>query len=180
MPVAEDGGGARLVSPKLHGLVWPVLVLVPLDQLTKLWVASRIVHGSKTAVIDGFFWISHARNPGGALGLFQSVPVAVFIGLTLVALLLIWSFYRRVEADDRFSATALGLILAGAIGNLIDRVVRGEVVDFLKFNLGLFEFPDFNVADSAIVIGAGLLLLDLFASETEGAAEAPGEPEGEG
>ena len=84
---------------------------------------------------------------------------------------------RQVAPGDRLSASALGLIVSGALGNLIDRVARQEVVDFLQFDLGLFVFPDFNVADSAIVIGVGLLLLDVITSEAE--ESAPSEPEPE-
>jgi signal peptidase II len=72
---------------------------------------------------------------------------------------LIFSFYRQLSAHDRISAIALGLILGGAIGNLIDRLLRQAVVDFLRFDFGFFTYPDFNIADSAIVIGVGCLLL---------------------
>jgi len=130
-------------------------------------------------VIDGFFRITHARNPGAALGLFQDLPIWVFIVLTLVALGFILSFYRQLASEDMFSATALALILGGAIGNLIDRATLGEVVDFLQFDLKLFIFPDFNVADSAIVVGVGLLLLDAVAADSaQGTDEVGGkEPE---
>ena len=79
---------------------------------------------------------------------------------------MILSFYRGLAADDHRQAISLGLILAGALGNLIDRLTRGEVVDFLQFDFGIFIFPDFNVADSAIVIGVGLLLLEAFTQRT--------------
>jgi signal peptidase II len=118
-------------------------------------------------VIDGFFRLTHARNPGAALGLFQQAPMWIFVALTAAALVLIGSFYRKLPQGDRFSASALGLILGGAIGNLIDRVRLGEVVDFLQFDLGLFIFPDFNFADSSIVIGVSLLLLEVVALEAE-------------
>lgn len=155
------------MTPKLRTLLVIVAVVLPLDQLSKLWIATNVSPSAPIRVIPGFFSITHARNPGAALGLLQNVPVLFFIGLTVMALALIFSFYRKVEAGDRLSATSLGLVLAGALGNLVDRVFRGEVVDFLQFDLGLFIFPDFNVADSAIVIGVALLLLDVVASETE-------------
>jgi signal peptidase II len=164
------------VTPKLRTLLILVGVVLPLDQLTKLWVATHVSPVAPIQVIPGFFSITHARNPGAALGLLQNVPVLFFIGLTLLALGLIASFYRKVDPLDRLSATSLGLVLAGALGNLIDRVFRGEVVDFLQFDLGLFIFPDFNVADSAIVIGVGLLLLDIVASETEEGVREETEP----
>jgi signal peptidase II len=155
------------MSPKFKALLIIVAVVLPLDYLTKLWVVNHVSPFEPIVVIDGFFRITHARNPGMALGLLQDVSVWVFVALTVVALVMILSFFRRVPSDDVLSAGALGLITAGALGNLIDRVVRQEVVDFLQFDLGLFIFPDFNVADSAIVIGVVLLLLDVVAHEAE-------------
>ncbi len=148
----------------LLGLVF--CLVLPLDQTSKAWVVGNVSVFDPIPVIPGFFQITHARNTGGAFGLFQDTPVVVFVVLTLLAIGLVISFYRRVEPDDRLSAVGLGLILAGAIGNLIDRVFRGgEVVDFLQFDLGVFIFPDFNVADSAICIGIVLLLRDLVLPE---------------
>ena len=164
------------MSPKLRTLLWLVVLIVPLDQLTKYWVSSNIAYGSYIQVIDGFFRITHARNPGAALGIAQGAPIWVFIGLTLVALAMIGSFFRKIAANDRLSAVALGLIVSGAIGNLIDRVLHQEVIDFLQFDLQLFIFPDFNVADSAIVIGVGLLLLDVVTQETEQSVAGPPDP----
>lgn len=163
------------MSRKLRAVVILVLVILPLDQLSKLWVAANVSPFKPIEVIDGFFSITHARNSGAALGLLQGLPPLVFILLTLVALGFIYSFYRQVGPEDLLQGSSLGLILAGAIGNLIDRVAYGEVVDFLHFNLGLFIFPDFNFADSAIVIGVGLLLLDLVATETEESVRDRGE-----
>jgi signal peptidase II len=164
------------VTPKLRTLLLIVAVVLPLDQISKIWVSRHVSPMDPIVLIDGFFRITHARNPGMALGLFQDAPVVGFIALTLVALGLILSFFRRVPDSDVLSATALGLILAGALGNLIDRVLRGEVVDFLQFDLKLFVFPDFNFADSAIVIGVLLLLLEVVASEA-GAGEEAGKPQ---
>ena len=170
------------MSPKLRTLLWILAVVVPLDQLTKQLVVSHIAPGDYIVPIqalDGFLRITHSRNSGAARGLLQNVGPYPFVVLTGVALLLIGSFWRRIDPHDRLSAVALGLIIAGAIGNLLDRVVRHEVIDWAQFNLGLFIFPDFNVADSAIVIGVALLLLDVVTQETEsGVAKAPGERDG--
>jgi len=155
------------VSPKLRVLVLLCVAIVPLDQLTKAWVAANIPLYGGIDVIEGFFRITHARNPGAAFGFARGAPAWVFVVLTGVALVLIGSFYRRVPAGDRLSAFPLGLIVAGAIGNLIDRVWHREVIDFLQFDLQLFVFPDFNVADSAIVVGVAMLLLDAVVRETE-------------
>ncbi len=172
------------MTPKVRTLLALLAVIVPLDQLTKSLVSSSIERGSywaPIAALEGFFHITHARNPGGALGLAQGVPVFVFVALTFVALLMIGSFFRRIAPHDRLSAVSLGLIVSGALGNLVDRVARGgEVVDFLQFNLGLFIFPDFNVADMAISIGVALLLLDVVTHETEAGVtrkSVPGEKE---
>jgi signal peptidase II len=155
------------VSLKLKLACLSFCLILPVDQVSKAWVVGNVSTLNPISVIPGFFQITHARNPGGALGLFQDTPVSVFVVLTLLAIGLIVSFYRRVEPEDRLSAVALGLILAGAVGNLIDRLFRGgEVVDFLQFDLRLFVFPDFNVADSAICVGIALLLRDLVLPQT--------------
>jgi signal peptidase II len=104
--------------------------------------------------------------------LFADAPVVIrltlFIGITLVALGMVVSFYRKLAPGDRFSALSLGLILGGAIGNLIDRIFRGEVVDFLHFRLwGGYQWPDFNLADSFIVVGVAFLVIELLAAEGE-------------
>ena len=158
-------GTRGALSPKLYTLAAVLAVIIPLDQLTKYWVATHVSPWEPITVIDGLLRITHARNPGAVFGLAQELPVWIFVLLTVAALGLIGSFYRSLEADDQRQALSLGLILAGAIGNLIDRLTRGEVVDFVQFDLGLFVFPDFNVADSAIVIGVGLLLLEMLSQQ---------------
>lgn len=169
------------MTPKLRTLLILLAVIVPLDQLTKWLVEANIPAGGYIAPIaslDGFFRVTHARNSGAALGFGQGVPVYLFVVMVCVALLLIASFFRKIEPGDRLSAVSLGLIVSGALGNLIDRITRGEVVDFLQFNLGIFVFPDFNVADSAIVIGVALLLLDVVTQETEEGVTRKGVPGG--
>ena len=158
------------MSPKLRTLLIVVPAIVIADQASKAWVVRNISPFEPWVVIEGFFKLTHARNPGAALGLFQNLPWWVFVGLTFVALGLILHYLTQVRPEDRFSSTALALIMGGAIGNLIDRAVNHEVVDFLQFDLGLFIFPDFNVADSAIVIGVGLLLLDVVIHDSEESA----------
>ena len=171
------------MSPKLRTLLVILAVVVPLDQITKQLVVTHIAPGDYYAPIqalDGFFRITHSRNSGAVLGLLQSVGPYPFVVLTAVALVMMATFWRRIDPRDRLSAVALGLIISGALGNLFDRVVRREVIDWAQFNLGLFIFPDFNVADSAIVIGVALLILDMVTQETESgvATKAPGERDG--
>jgi signal peptidase II len=160
------------MMPKTGIFVGASLVSVLLDQATKLAVAANLGFADRIPVIEDFFYITHARNPGAAFGLFSDAPVVVrltlFIGITLVALGMVVNFYRKLAPGDRFSALSLGLILGGAVGNLIDRVFRGEVVDFLHFRLwGGYQWPDFNLADSFIVVGVAFLVIELLAAEGE-------------
>lgn len=168
------------MTPKMRTLLAVIAVIVPLDQITKSLVVANVERGSYWAPIaslDGFFRITHARNPGAALGFAQGLPVWVFVIMTTIALVMVYSFFRKLEPHDRLSAVSLALIISGALGNVIDRIARdGEVVDFLQFNLGLFVFPDFNVADMAISIGVALLLLDVVTQETEAGVRPKGAP----
>jgi len=167
------------MPPKLKAFLTLVLMSLVLDQGSKAWIVSHLDQGGRIPVIDGFFYISHVRNPGAAFSLFATSPELFrryfFIGVALVAIALIVSFYRRLTPGDRLSAAALGLVLGGAVGNLLDRLRYGEVVDFLRVKLWSgYTWPDFNFADSCIVVGVGLLVLELFASEGEARADPRG------
>ena len=160
------------MTPKLRVALCALAVSLPLDQLTKILVDRYIGYAEHISVIEGFFYLTHVRNPGAAFGLFADADAGIrlffFVGVSIVAIGIIISFYRQLAPGDRLSALALGMILGGATGNLIDRVTRGEVVDFLHFRLwGGYSWPDFNMADSFIVVGVAVLLLDLLASEGE-------------
>ncbi len=165
------------MSPKLRIFLGALLLTFAADQASKIWVDLTLTYADRVPVIEGFFYLTHVRNPGAAFGLFASSPEPVrltfFIGITIVAILLIISFFRGLAPGDRFSALALGLILGGALGNLVDRIFRTEVVDFLHFRLwGGYTWPDFNLADSFIVVGVALLVLELLATEGENRAGA--------
>ena len=160
------------MTPKLRIGLGAFLASLILDQVSKFLISSQLHYGAKREVIEGFFYLTHVRNPGAAFGLFATAPEAIrlsyFIGVALVAIGIIISFFVKLAPGDRMSALALGFILGGAIGNLIDRVVYREVVDFLHFRLWQnYSWPDFNFADSFIVIGVGLLVLELLAIEGE-------------
>ena len=173
------------MTPKLKVFLGAWLPTLALDQASKAWVSETIHYGDQLKVIDGFFYLTHVRNPGGAFSMFATSPEAVrkffFIGVALLAVLLVFSFYRRLAPGDRLSALALGLVLGGAVGNLLDRLFRqGEVVDFLRFELWRgYSWPDFNFADTFIVVGVMLLILELLAAESESRAEEhpPGSPD---
>jgi signal peptidase II len=170
------------MTPKLRVLLLAFAIALPLDLLTKFLVDRYIGYADRITVVEGFFYLTHVRNPGAAFGLFAESDALLrqsfFIGVSFLAIFIILSFFRQLAPGDRLSSLALGLILGGAVGNLIDRITRGEVVDFLHFRLwGGYSWPDFNLADSFIVVGVGILLLELLASEGEDRARAePDEP----
>ena len=154
-------------------------ISLALDQISKTWIVETLTFSDRVSVIEGFFYLTHVRNPGAAFSLFADAPVEIrapfFIGTTLIAIGMILSFFRKLSPGDRLSALALGLILGGAVGNLLDRLIYGAVVDFLRLQLWVgYSWPDFNVADSSIVIGVALLVLELFAREGESLTDPPG------
>lgn len=142
-----------------------VALIVLIDQITKLYVdASMRLHES-IPVIAGFFSITHVRNPGAAFGFladaspfFRSV---FFVVVTILAMILILHYIWKSREGERLLTYGLSLILAGAVGNLIDRVRLGEVIDFLDVYIGAYHWPAFNVADSAISVGAVILFIEL-------------------
>jgi signal peptidase II len=164
------------MTPKLKVFLGAFTPALLLDQASKEWVIRALSYADQVRVIDGFFYLTHVRNPGAAFSLFAESPEpfrkVFFIGVTLIAIALIFSFYRKLAPGDRLSALALGLVLGGAVGNLLDRLRHGEVVDFLRFELWRgYSWPDFNLADSFIVVGVGLLILELLATEGESRVE---------
>jgi len=170
------------MQPKYWFALVAFAVSLPLDLVSKYVVDRNLSYADRIPVIEGFFYLTHVRNPGAAFGLFADgdpqLRLAVFIGVSIVAVLIILSFFRQLAPGDRLSALALGLILGGAVGNLLDRVFRGEVVDFLHFKLWRgYSWPDFNFADTFIVVGVGILILELLA--TEGEDRAATEPDDE-
>jgi len=171
------------MTPKLRVLLITFAIGLPLDQISKILTDRFIGYADKIPVIEGFFYLTHVRNPGAAFGLFANSDAVirqwVFVSVSIVAVCIIVSFFRQIARGDRLSALALGLILSGAVGNLIDRILRNEVVDFLHFRLwGSYSWPDFNFADTFIVIGVAILLLELLASEGESRAQTePDEPD---
>lgn len=141
------------------------IVVFVADRSTKWLVETHVSFLDTWRVIPGFFDIVHTENRGVAFSLFNESASEWRQGLlvlfSLVAVALVsWYILRRAERLDRFSLAGFALILGGAAGNLFDRVVWGRVTDFLDFYLGSYHWPAFNVADSAIVVGSGLLLLE--------------------
>jgi signal peptidase II len=142
------------------------LVLVAVDQVTKAIVAGRVALYQSIPVIPGFFNITRIHNKGAIFGTFsQTGDSTVFVLLTaasLAALAFVVAYFFKTPSSDRLMKVALTLIMAGALGNQFDRLVRGHVIDFLDFYIGRSHWPFFNAADSCISIGACLMLLVLF------------------
>jgi len=148
-----------------------IFLLIALDQLTKWLISRHLTLYNSLTVLPGFFNLTHIRNKGAIFGAFSQVNNrAVFIFLTvasLVALGLVLLYFFRTPASERGTKLALTLILAGALGNLIDRVFRGYVIDFLDFHIKGRHWPFFNVADSAITVGTLLLFVYLWKRKPE-------------
>ena len=146
--------------------MWPALAVLALDQITKHWIASRFPVYETQPLISGFFNLVHVRNRGMAFGIMNrpgadwGFILLLCATLGAVALLLFW-FYR-LKTEDKGTAIPLSLILGGAIGNLLDRMRLGEVIDFLDFHVGPYHWPAFNVADSAITVGTLWLAVSLL------------------
>ncbi|MEE9258788.1 MAG: signal peptidase II [Nitrospinaceae bacterium] len=155
--------------------------LIIFDQYTKFMVTVHVPLHYSIRVIDGFFSLTHIRNAGVAFGLFaggeNDYKVMFFIVVSLVAIGAILFIFHRTPSENFLVQNGLTLILSGAIGNLIDRVLYNEVIDFLDFFYKGFHWPAFNVADSCITIGVGLMMVDLFKSRPR--QEAPTPPSGD-
>jgi signal peptidase II len=142
-------------------------VVVLLDRLSKMWIDKHLPRGDFITVIPGIFRISHVFNYGAAFSLFaESLSPAIvrnaLIAFSVIAVIVVFGMIWRVGRAVSLTGVALGLILGGAIGNLYDRIRFSYVVDFLEVKIVHYHWPDFNVADSCIVIGACLLLLEIF------------------
>jgi signal peptidase II len=160
------------MNSKTRYFLISLLIALPLDQATKQWIIANLHYGDRIEIVPGFFNLTHVRNPGGAFSFFADGPpeqrMVFFVGTTLVAIVLLLVFFKQLDPAERLPATALGIVLGGALGNLTDRLLYGEVIDFLDFHLwGDFVWPTFNVGDSAIVIGVVLLIVEVFMADRE-------------
>ena len=149
---------------KFHFLI-AVSVLF-FDRVAKWMIAKEIPLHESIQVIPDFFRLTHVENRGAAFGLFADSAsewkIAVLVLFSLVALVIVSALLWKNSHAMTTTGVGLALILGGAIGNLWDRLVSGHVVDFLLFYVGQYQWPAFNVADSAIVIGAGLLVFEIL------------------
>lgn len=155
---------------RLHILI--ALAVLALDRLTKWLIARDIALHDYIQIIPGLFRLTHVENRGAAFSLFADSTspwrTALLVTFSVVALAIVIALLWRNSHSMGSTGIGLSLILGGALGNLWDRLMTGRVVDFLLFYIGQYQWPAFNVADSAIVIGAGLLAVEiLFSKNTE-------------
>jgi signal peptidase II len=161
----ESMGALRRLAAnsRLLGLLSGGIVI--LDQVAKAIVRASLQLHESVTIVPGFLNLTHVRNTGAAFGLLNSADIplkpALMTGIALVALIAIGYYALQTTSREPFARLGLTLILGGAVGNLIDRITAGYVVDFVDVYAGDWHFWAFNVADSAITVGAGLLILDL-------------------
>ncbi|HUP38834.1 MAG TPA: signal peptidase II [Vicinamibacterales bacterium] len=146
--------------------LWIAAIIVLFDQATKAAIRGRLPLHESVTVIPGFFDLTHVRNTGAAFGMLNNMEFAykpaVMVLVALIALAAVASYALTLPASQRLARLGLALILGGAIGNLIDRATMGYVIDFVDVYWRDVHFWAFNVADSAITVGVGLMLLDVM------------------
>ena len=154
-----------MIPARLRWL-WLTLAVVLLDRGTKAWFESPREEGWHRELIHNFIYLVHSQNPGIAFGVFADSPstgmrILLIVGSAIVIGALAWLFVAG-HSGGRLTAAGLALLLGGATGNVTDRIVNGYVTDFFEVWLGSYHWPAFNVADSAITIGAALIIIDVL------------------
>ena len=164
------GTQSRKLDWRIPMLLLAALVVVA-DRCSKLWIVHHINPGYAITVIPGVFRLTHVLNTGAAFSLFESFsPIVVrdsLVAFSIIAILIVLAMLWRVGRELSITGVALALILGGAAGNLYDRLRFSHVVDFLEVHIVRYHWPDFNVADSCIVIGACLLLIEIFRPQSQ-------------
>ncbi len=155
-----------MIIPKRLRWLWLTLGVVFADRATKAWFEAQTPEGYRQELLHDFMYLVHSRNPGIAFGILSDasspwVRIALVAGSVLVIGALAWLFVAG-HTGGRLTAAGLAFLLGGATGNLTDRILRGAVTDFFEVWLGSYRWPAFNVADSAITIGAALVILDIL------------------
>ncbi len=169
-PLAVSAGQAKVAVPPsrlqrllaYRLLLTLAIVVFALDQLTKAWIYARMPLGSYgpyagIEVIPNFFYLVHVGNTGAAWSLFSGKSFFLAL-LALATLGAIFLWRRALGLQDRIAQAAFGLLCGGIVGNLVDRLIHGHVIDFLDFHFGSYTYPTFNVADSGICVGVVIYL----------------------
>lgn len=140
------------------------LVIIIIDQITKWAIIKKMEIGEQISVIENFFYLTSHRNSGAAWGILQGQMIFFYI-ITVIVIIGVVYYMQKYGKDSKLLALSLSLILGGATGNFIDRLFRKEVVDFFDFMLFSYDYPIFNIADSALVVGVTLVLIVTFIDE---------------
>ncbi|MDG1286103.1 MAG: signal peptidase II [Rickettsiales bacterium] len=160
---------------KRLGLLIAIVILV-LDQVSKQWVVMDGLQSRFISEVTSFFNLVLVWNRGVSFGMLSNHPewmpiILTIVALAITAMLLVWLW----KAESRLAAISLGFVIGGAIGNIIDRILYGAVVDFLDFHLNEWHWPAFNIADAAIFIGVVLLLIETIIEPKQRAAPTTSE-----
>ncbi|WP_431686872.1 signal peptidase II [Hahella sp. NBU794] len=162
--VSQGGGEMQKVNPAMLRWLWLTLAVIVLDLGTKWYVSANMVLGESVPVAP-FFSFTLLHNTGAAFSFLADASgwqrwFFIILAAVVSAVLALWLV--RLSREERWMACALSLVLGGALGNLYDRAVLGYVVDFLHFFYDGYNFPAFNLADTAITIGAFMIAIDVF------------------
>lgn len=153
---------AKAPTVKIWYLLIATLVML-FDQITKYMVAVRLSDGDEIDIIEGFFKFSYTENPGIAFGMLNNGNVKwLLVAISVAAIMVVVYYMRRTPASNMLLLWSLSLLAAGICGNLIDRVRLGRVIDFILLYYRDYQWPVFNIADTAITIGAALMAIELF------------------
>lgn len=150
------------------------------DQVTKIWARHSLKPRlDALTIIPNYFDFRYSENPGSAFGLFRDMPGARYLlfAIGIVALIVVVSFLRRIKPEQLRVAGEFGLLAGGALGNIVDRMLYGRVTDFILWHVHSHEWPVFNVADAALVVGVIALLFDLREEKPPAAAEKASAPD---
>ncbi|HEY2843349.1 MAG TPA: signal peptidase II [Bryobacteraceae bacterium] len=162
------------MNPRLRTASIAAAVVV-IDRVSKMYIRSAFTSWDVTPVVPGFFNVVHTENPGAAFGILADSPsqwssmLLVAVSLVVMAIIgvMLWRPRPAGSHNSALVSVGLALVFGGALGNVWDRLYRGTVTDFLQFFFGSYEFPSFNAADSAITVGAALLLMDLWLTRNQ-------------
>ena len=141
---------------------------IALDQISKLYIASNLILYKKNPIINNFFNITYVQNRGAAWGILNN-NIILLVVITVLALGFICSFIFKEYNIKKLDIVLYGMLLGGIIGNFIDRIFRGYVIDFLDFIIFGYDFPVFNIADMLIVISVGIMIITYWRSRNENA-----------
>jgi len=155
-----------MTLPSRLRFLWLTLAVVLLDRATKAWFESQTLEGWRHELIHNFVYLVHSRNPGLAFGILSDsasmgTRIVLILGSIAIIAVLAWLLVTS-QSGGAMAAAGLALLLGGATGNVTDRIVHGAVTDFFEVWFGAYRYPAFNVADSAITIGAILILFDIL------------------